>query len=58
MYLTLPEACVGVFESVLDYMYSFHRDPLAERPLPLTAESAESALGALWLAGRLGMTGL
>ena len=54
--LTLPEACVGVFEAVLDYMYRFHRDPRAEHTLPDL--SAESALGALWLAGRLEMAEL
>jgi hypothetical protein len=54
--LTLPEACVGVFEAVLDFMYRFHRDPLAEHTLPDL--SAESALGALWLAGRLEMAEL
>ena len=51
--LTVPEECAGVFEGVLDYMYGFHRDPRAEHALPDL--SAESALGALWLAGRLGM---
>ena len=54
--LTLPEACVGVFEAVLDYMYGFHRDPRAEHALPDL--SAESAVGALWLAGRLEMAEL
>ena len=51
--LTLPEACVEVFEAVLDYMYLVHRDPRAEHTLPDL--SPESALGALWLAGRLEM---
>ncbi len=52
MHLALPEACVGLLEAVLDYMYHFHRDPRAEHALPeLSAEGAE---GALWLGGRLG----
>ncbi len=51
--LALPEACVGVFEGVLDYMYHFHRFPRAENALPDL--SPQSALGALWLAGRLEM---
>jgi hypothetical protein len=53
LHFALPEVCVGVFETVLDYMYRFHRDPRAEHTLPDL--SAESALGALWLAGRLEM---
>jgi hypothetical protein len=54
--LRLPEACVGVLESVLDYMYRFHRDPQAELALPDL--SPDSVLGVLWLAGRLGMASL
>jgi hypothetical protein len=56
VHLTLPEECAGEFEAVLDYMYRFHRDPRAEHAL--RDLSAESAVGALWLAGRLEMTGL
>ena len=56
VHLALPEACVGVLEAVLDYMYGFHRDPRAEHALPEL--SAEGALGALWLGGRLGMAEL
>jgi hypothetical protein len=56
VHLTLPEACVGTFEMVLDYLYRFHRDPRTELALPDL--SADAALGALWLAGRLEMTGL
>ncbi len=51
LHFTLPEACVGIFDAVLDYMYLFYRDPRAEHKLPDLTE--ESALGALWLAGRL-----
>ena len=54
--LTLPEACVGVFEAVLDHMYEFHRDPRKEHALPEL--STDSALAMLWLAGRLEMTEL
>ena len=53
VYLSLPDVCTQVFESVLDYMCSFHRSPSAE--LPLRDVSGEAALGALWLAGRLEM---
>ena len=53
VYLTLPEVCAGVFETVLDYMYCFYHDPRVKQTLPNL--SAESALGALWLAGRLEM---
>ena len=56
VHLTIPEACVGVFEAVLDFMYRFHRDPRAEHTLPNL--SAEPALRSLWLAGRLGMAEL
>ena len=40
-------------EAVLDYIYGFNRDPRAEQDL-----SAEEAVGALWLAGRLEVTEL
>jgi hypothetical protein len=56
VHLALPEACADVFETVLDYMYHFHRVAKPEYAFPYL--SADRALGTLWLAGRLEMTEL
>jgi hypothetical protein len=56
VHLRLPGPCKEAFEIVLDYMYRFYTNPLAE--LNLLNLSAESALSLLWLAGRLRIQGL
>jgi actin-like ATPase involved in cell morphogenesis len=53
VHLALPELCASVFETVLDYMYRSYCNRKAGNVLPDL--SPESALAALWLAGRLEM---
>jgi len=50
--LSLPQSCVDIFESILDFMYSYRcNDDSCFRKLGELSPS--SALSALWLAGRL-----